>query len=444
MKKITKFEKLKIELFFNSICFPLRLYNKLKKILLKKTEENYVVKKILFYPKIKNEEVLADYLNRIAWWLPNVNNFKVYVLVSEFLLSKKIENLSPPLSQENYLKKGLFHVEFINNLKKIDFDIILLHNVRNINDFFILKNANKVLLVDKNHRYSYCEATNWLKAFKKTFTKQQIEKIEEKSKLNFSIMIKENKKKKKAYCFASGPSLDDYKKYSFSNESLKIICNAVILNNDFIKHMNGIDIIAFIDLILFFSSSKYTAMYLKKIVNFVNLENCFIVTKMDRLPILLSHYPELESYVIGVKNNFNGIFFPLPEKPFVKKGLSNVLSTIMIPIASRISEKIYILGADGKNPNQGLQKRWNYSKNINKEDIKKTTEKTHPSKFLYRNKKLYYKKHCMILEELLSCGEKKGKEYYTLTNSYIPALNKRKIIYEYKKTTNQGYYNGRR
>jgi hypothetical protein len=68
---------------------------------------------------------------------------------------------------------------------------------------------------------------------------------------------------------------------------------------------------------------------------------------------------------------------------------------------------------------------WKHSSSAQFSDLMQTVFETHPSFFRDRNYKDYYEEHCDTLKKLIEFGEKKGKKYFSLTNSYIPVLKDR-------------------
>lgn len=97
----------------------------------------------------------------------------------------------------------------------------------------------------------------------------------------------------------------------------------------------------------------------------------------------------------------------------------------MLPLASSISNKIGIIGADGRKEDEKYF--WKHSSSAQYDDKMDGVFTTHPSFFRDRDYVDYYSSHCHFLKELIEYGESKGKSYFSVTPSYIPALKERGI-----------------
>jgi hypothetical protein len=96
---------------------------------------------------------------------------------------------------------------------------------------------------------------------------------------------------------------------------------------------------------------------------------------------------------------------------------------LMLPVASSVAEEIYIIGADGRQPDEKYF--WKFSPKAQFDDLLETVKAVHPSFFRDRNYSDYYQRHCQELENQIIFGEKLGKKYYSLTQSYIPVLKRK-------------------
>ena len=102
---------------------------------------------------------------------------------------------------------------------------------------------------------------------------------------------------------------------------------------------------------------------------------------------------------------------------------TSVLTSHVVPIVSSVCDEIYFIGADGRKPDDKYF--WSYDKSSQFGELMQTLFETHPSFFRDADYVDYYKTHCDYFEDLLCYGESLGKQYYTLTPSYIPALARR-------------------
>jgi hypothetical protein len=140
------------------------------------------------------------------------------------------------------------------------------------------------------------------------------------------------------------------------------------------------------------------------------------------LPLMVSHFPELHEVIIGMPSSSSIYNFPTIEN-FSVKSTDNIMTLLMLPVASSVSEEIYILGSDGRSSDDDYF--WQHGKTVQFEELMDTAFRTHPSFFRDRHYAGYYSLHCKVLTEMLEYGETKGKKYISLTPSRIPALMER-------------------
>jgi hypothetical protein len=98
----------------------------------------------------------------------------------------------------------------------------------------------------------------------------------------------------------------------------------------------------------------------------------------------------------------------------------------MLPIASAVTDRVQIIGADGREQDDSYF--WEHSEIAQYDDeIMQSAVETHPSFFRDRIYEDYYQKHVETLTNMIEYGEKHGVEYFSLTDSHIPCLSQRQI-----------------
>ncbi len=404
-----------------SIKIPDKMFCFIFKYFTKKSTFN-----VCIYPMIETREDLSDIINRVAWWLPYKANLRVTIPVSKELLGITIKDLQNPPSQRSYFYKRLEHIEVKNNYGGVFQDRILLTDEKRIYDLHLLLRASRVAVIDRINA-SKAGGVAWENTYRKSYSSEELSYFDELSKYNFTEMCSEYRDYNKAYCFATGPSFKKYQEFKFDNQSIKIVCNSAIIDDDFLKHIKGPNIVAFMDRIGFFSTSEFAAFFRDKLTEVNKKYSPYIITKIERLPLLLAHYPELESRVIGikVKNKFP-LSIPTPDSLKTKEG-SNVLTSLMIPVASALAKTVLIFGADGIDLSKysSLNKPWDHGINLRKKSLEQTIVDVHPKNLEKLNYIQVYKNHYMFLNELLLYGESQGTKYRSITPSHIRALQER-------------------
>jgi len=367
----------------------------------------------ILYPIIDSLEILNDLISRLTFSLPKKE--KAYV---KFIVSNK---LFKNIKQKDYKNHFLF-LEEHELSKELSNNYILIHDIKSLNKLSVLRYAHKIEIIDKNF-FSDVEAENLRKLYYLSLDNHNKLHYENISFRNFDKMLQRYKSKKTAYCFTSGPSFDEYRTIEYEKNSLNIICNSTIRNKKFLKHIKNIDIVTFADPVFHFGPSDYAKQFRFDLMKIVKKYNPYVIIPNQFVPLMLAHYPELAKNIIGIKlsHNYN---FPSPER-FYTKGTANILTLFMVPIASTISDNIFIIGADGREPSEKYF--WKHNSQAQYDDKMESAFIAHPSFFRDRIYTDYYLNHVKTLDAMIHYGENKGKLYGSLTKSFIKPLKKRYI-----------------
>jgi len=375
-------------------------------------------------PEISCISKLADIVNRVYWWLP-FENLDITIKTSESIQDIHISDLKTPEGQYRYLESRNCKIKLVSNCTDLNPDYVLCHEYKlleNIKDSF---RSSLVLGIDKYKLYFKGEPSSWGKVSYET-QKYNIKYFDKISKENFSCLEQKCISSERSYCFTSGPSIDNYEDYKFKKESLKIICNGILFNDKLLKDLDDVDVICIMDVYYFFSSSLYTNHFYTKLLEYLEKNNLFVVVPWYKIPLLLSHFPELKPNLIGIATSNENLNFPTSRDPYVKsEKFPNILRTFMIPLASSLTREIYILGADGYSNVESKKNDWKYSSLINDQDLKSTVKTVNPSIINERDSISIYTSHCELLETLIEYGEKKSKKYFSMNKSNIKCLRDR-------------------
>ena len=377
------------------------------------------IKRISTFPIISDYSQLYDILNRLSWSIPYKKGIKIFVQVDR---SINVDNLNydPKIKgQRLYIKKSNKHI-ILTHKKIINSDLFLCINYKSIqlfNPFYVAKSD----IFDKRF-YLLTESYLSQKLFNNCHSIIENQNLYNTSLKNFVKLTSEFKDFKDSYCFVTGPSFDSYKSLKFKKNSVKVICNSIVKNTSFLSYINGPDILVFADPVFHFGPSEYSAKFRDAVVEVYRKYKPYIIVPYYCEALLLSHYPQFREKLIGMRIMKSSINFPNKNKFYVNAS-GNILTLFMLTLASSISNNIFILGADGRNPNENYF--WKHSNAVQFEGLMDSVFKTHPSFFRDRSYEDYYKSHCKYLENLIEFGEEQGKKYLSLNKSYIAALNNR-------------------
>lgn len=363
---------------------------------------NKQIQSICYYPFETEKAIKKDIVQRLEWYLPNLSSLSVYL---------------PQIIDE---ANNSFNKERENNLEEAD--VILVWDQNRLKDDLIMKHKHKVACVDpvvsKSKEYDiYRKLYYWtLSIDKKNLYEQQ-------SKEKFADMLNKNKDKKKGFVFGTGPSLELASNFEYRTDSFKIVCNSIVKNKVLLEHIKP-DVLVFADPVFHFSFCAYAQEFRREAIEVIRSSDIYCIIPDFCVPLLTAHFPEIEDKLIGIPSHSSTYNIP-STKASVVKATDNILTLLMLPIASAVSEEIYILGCDGRRKEENYF--WQHSKSSQFDGLMDTVFKAHPSFFNDRSYEGYYEIHCEVLKSLIEFGESKNKRYYSLTPSYIPVLEERMV-----------------
>jgi len=236
-------------------------------------------------------------------------------------------------------------------------------------------------------------------------------------------------KRESCFVFGAGPSLDRAFDYDFDRaSSYRIICNSLVGDRKLLGHIKP-DFIVCTDAILF-GPSLFAGAFRSDLVAYLR-ENpeCTLVT-LETYFDHFSRYYQPGSNVCSIpKATTDDIVIDL-RKNYVAHPYGSILNRIQLPLASTLSDRVFLLGFDGRDPAgdaEGKQaQKWGYSDDSYYARLRRTIVEAHPhqSDVDQHGYSLYNSNNA---EHIISLGERAGIEYYSITDSHIPALKKRPI-----------------
>jgi glycosyltransferase involved in cell wall biosynthesis len=243
----------------------------------------------------------------------------------------------------------------------------------------------------------------------------------EQCRARFTACLAEVGRAETAYCLATGPSLAAFKETNFEG-AISVVCNSAILDEELMEWVRP-RFLVFADPIFHYGPSKYAAAFRAKLRESCGRHDYTIIVPQKYYGLITDAMPELRSRTIGIPSDKPSGFNLDLEAEFRVFTTANILTYLMLPLASTVARKIYVLGCDGRPLNQDAY-FWTHNKRTQINDQMENIQGVHPGFFAidYND---YYLDHCRLLDELISEGEKTGREYGTVTPSFIPALERR-------------------
>ena len=363
--------------------------------------------------------IIKHILSSIFFWQKNKN------IVFVFLDQRELPNYPDYIQRsEFYLKKSYKAILYKN---KLELYIALLkygpHRV-----IFSSKGLNKQILklhfLNVDYINNPHDGWDWHHALKRIRPVLQ-EELDD-SKRRFLTHFSTIPKYASSLILGTGPSLVKARKL-VDIDSYKIACNTIVKDLDLWVRLKPHFLVAG-DAIYHFGHNQYATSFRR------DLKKCMQAYGVPFLypdlyhPFLKEEFKEIAHLLIPIPTGDipkinNNLFdnFQLPA-------LGNVLNLLLLPLATTLSKKIYLLGFDGRAPEDKLF--WSNSNDHSYGEHISDIQKKHPMFFdYYIDKKdpLKYVAtfHGDVLEDNLTLLEHMGYEFITLSPSYTPTIQKR-------------------
>ena len=391
--------------------------------------------KIVFYPLIKNEDVLADLYHRACWYLPDCTGYDVVFPVHRESLRFKdappsFGKCGPP--QFNPVVKTLGdNPEVLGFLSTADF-ILLWDDDLNIMEKYNIGCVKKyVLNVSKASAAIRHEAYHFAILSHELMPQNERGNMLSDIQARFSTIVPQLTANN-AYVFGTGPSLEKAMDMDFSN-GVSIISNTIVKNKALVDHIRP-SVIAAGDPALHYGVSKYACAFRENLLRVMDEHDCILVMPMGYYPLFIKRYPHLESRTYGlpiIPAKKENISLNLIER-YEAACYANVLTMLLLPLAATFSKNVHIIGCDGRPPEtiseniESPSPFWNHHKDSEQEALYDTLKICHPS-FFSMNYQDWYEDHCRAIRTICEHGEKQGISFISSTPSFVPALAERQV-----------------
>ena len=388
-------------------------------------------KKIVFTPVFENEQKLADQVNRIKWYLPEPANVTIWISLSEKLRNVNLSDLEVPDHQRrpsNITNRPKIQVcrpeELDDHIK--DADIFCIWNTEKVSLLkYFLRHPLRMRILDPNF-YRYTEShTSAALLWYDLYSKRQKREAKKQSYLNFKKLVSQYQTSPKAYLFGTGPSIEQATNYNF-DDGVRIVCNTVISNEELLEILKP-NIITFADCVFHFGVSKYCERFAEDLKKVVNKYQCHIVTTEVGAALMRAHCPDLRPLIIGVPaTKFSGPQI-LTDKSFKTRSYPySIVTRFMIPLAAGLSKQIYMIGFDGREPNDKYF--WKHNDKAQYSDNMQDVRLAHPAFFNDTDYSVHYQNHCKVLTKMVNNFEQRGVQIKVLGHSHVPVLKKRLVV----------------
>lgn len=364
-------------------------------------EEVKNISSILLYPATDSVAKVEELDKKFKYLVPNMNKI---VDQPNLVIAREVCDISA-----EYLKLLTKQVEIS------EYDLVLVWKNEALDDE-CLKNAKHVYCIDPEY-FRMIDIRILLRLNCVLMEKHEIEWFRELSIKNFKG-LKGQMNNKKAHVFGAGPSSKIAFDLNLPQNTIRVVCNMYVNN---MQLMNVIKPNVYV----ITEEEMMTGGFIKptdKIAEYIENNDCFIVMPQIMGLIFINRYPQCKDKLIMVEFTTNGINFPSSDNMTIYRKAYNVITALALPIASSLSDEIYIYGCDGTRLDECKEGQlWTHNKELVKDKNFVVSKKAREENWSVE----YYMKHIAYFEEVLAYGEQLGKKYVSGSQSYIPALVKR-------------------
>jgi len=389
--------------------------------------------KAAYFPAVENEEQLADVLSRAAWFLTFSQISEVVILVTDRRLAAAEWRVAPGMDPGIAQRFGALRelVSFVtaeseaDMVSALDKTTIVLRWKQDpppsngsgvpVRDWLASK---QVFEVDPQAIRQ--EGGNYIDVGFKLMADRP--SVIAAHGARFRAIAERIGKRDRAFVLATGPSVGEYTHFEYEG-SLGVVCNTAILNDALMEAVRP-EFVVFADPIFHFGPSQFAASFRKSLLRASERYGFEICIPLKYLPVFEAAVPDLSERTVAIPFRKDRAFNFDLAGDFELRTTANVLTFLMLPLATTFADRVSILGCDGRPLSEdGYFWRHNPKTQIN--DKMANIRKVHPGFFAidYND---YYLEHCATLEEVLRAGEDQGIHFESLAESHIPALKARR------------------
>jgi FkbM family methyltransferase len=227
----------------------------------------------------------------------------------------------------------------------------------------------------------------------------------------------------RAHVLATGPSVSAYQRIDFER-TLNIVCNTVILDRELMAKVRP-QFLVYADPVFHFGPSQYAGAFREAVRGAAAEFDFTICLPLKYHAVATAALPELADRMIAVPFRKDREFNFDLVADFELRTTANILTFLMLPLATTFAETVGILGCDGR-PLKEDTYFWKHGSSTQLTAKMANIRQVHPAFFeiAYND---YYLEHCETLEAQLQRGEEIGKRFECLAPSHIPALSDRTV-----------------
>jgi hypothetical protein len=393
------------------------------------------------FPIINDQFEYSDICYRIFWYFSPCEETieKIYIICKKKF---RLDRIPPHFDSQIELNRKAFE----NKIK-----IIIYQNQSHLTD--LIENCDYFLLTDMNLLYKarvHRKAQQLLNQHKNkiiNFDKHDVAGSKNLPQIGpthscnlvCSKRLKQLKNEigsiKNCFVYGTGPSLNTNINYE-PTRNLHIACNSMVANTNLMRKLKP-QIIVAADPVYHFGCSQYAGVFRQKLMEAMDRYGSWLITVGDaRFNLLSKNWPDKYAHkciALQPDSDSHNIIYNFNDSLAVTI-TSNILTLLMLPIAAFFSDRINIVGCEGRSLQENNM-YWQYDSQSQINDELASIKKVHPG-FFKIDFNEYYLIHCNTVHRWVKKIENDGKSIRVLTDSYIPALKDRFVANGKRKFDN--------
>ncbi|MFT4927069.1 MAG: glycosyltransferase involved in cell wall biosynthesis [Phenylobacterium sp.] len=385
---------------------------------------------ITYFPKFQNEESLNNHYYRAAWYFPYKENLidKVNLyLTNGAKLGECPAHMSNPNKKTDHVKLKTGKMPYLIDL--LSSDVVLLWDSQCQSWWLKLLGLVGVTVINvdtddlNSKEYGTYPGIIW----RHLLTNNQRKEVITNSYQTFCNVAEDIKLsgKNKAVVFGTAPSLESATDYDYDG-CIGIVCNSTVQNQALLSHIKPTFVTAG-DAVSHFGVSVYADVFRQDLCKALVENDLYYFGTATFGYFLMIHYPELAHKFILIEQKTDGPNFNLLEN-FSAPKLDSTMNIHMLPLAATFARDIYILGCDGKDPDEKKNEDfWGHASSAQYHSLVDSGHQCHPTFDTHRQISTYSGYVNSVLKTLNTGSFVYGIRYTSLKTSYVPGFSDRHL-----------------
>lgn len=392
--------------------------------------------RVVYYPAFDDSTSMADHLNRARWYLPGRTDLKVEIWFRT--LSYPPANHAPPhspLYPWTFARPRIARSEDQLAVAARNADLVLVWRSEAVKqaERIVGFRQPQVVNVDIHDVASIEYGSQAVLRWRFFLSQGQRTTVLNQSRDRLKEVISSIPADKRhfALVMGTGPSFSKYQNLSRKGGTV-IASNSAVHDTDFLESFRP-DFLVFGDAAHHVGPSHQAAEFRDHLLRALELlPDLVVVTNARYFGSLEGRWGSLTERVIWVDQTSKEPVSNL-IKNFSLPRLDSVMNILMLPLATTVSKKVFIIGADGFLPKtEKNDDFWGHSDSFDYFSRIRTLHQAHPTYEVHRKQGTRGNpptglRHNKSVSESLTIGEGQGLRYYALMPSSIPAFADRLV-----------------